>query len=81
MLSSLICRYLNALENEGGAGWLAENVKSKNVSSWNDPLGVLIMGVRQLGLSGWKPEECNAIGNELLSWQEKGLFEREGIFS
>ncbi|KAJ4723049.1 phosphoglucan, water dikinase, chloroplastic-like [Melia azedarach] len=74
----LFSRYLNALENEGGAGWLAENVKSKNVSSWNDPLGVLIMGVRQLGLSGWKPEECNAIGNELLSWQEKGLFEREG---
>ncbi|GMP55368.1 hypothetical protein CsSME_00020210 [Camellia sinensis var. sinensis] len=74
----LFSRFLNAIEAVGGARWLVENVESKNVSSWNDPLGTLIVGIRQLGLSGWKPEECNAIGNELLAWQEKGLLEKEG---
>uniref|UniRef100_A0A2P2L2M0 Phosphoglucan water dikinaseic n=1 Tax=Rhizophora mucronata TaxID=61149 RepID=A0A2P2L2M0_RHIMU len=74
----LLSRFLNALEALGGAKWLADNVESKNVSSWNDPLGALIIGVNQLGLSSWKPEECAAIGNELLAWQERGFFEREG---
>lgn len=71
-------RYLNALDAVGGANWLAKNVESKNVSSWNDPLSALTVGIRQLGLSGWRPEECSAIGNELFVWQEKGLSEREG---
>ncbi|KAF9603463.1 hypothetical protein IFM89_036266 [Coptis chinensis] len=35
---------------------------------------------RQLGLSGWKLEECTAIENELLVWKQKCLTEREGIF-
>uniref|UniRef100_A0A6M2ETZ3 CBM20 domain-containing protein n=1 Tax=Populus davidiana TaxID=266767 RepID=A0A6M2ETZ3_9ROSI len=74
----LLSRFLNALEAAGGAKWLADNVESKNISSWNDPLGALIVGVRQLGLSGWRPEECAAIGTELLAWQEKRLFEKEG---
>ncbi|KAJ8755383.1 hypothetical protein K2173_019181 [Erythroxylum novogranatense] len=74
----LLSRFINALEAAGGAKWLTDNVESKNVSSWNDPLGALTIGVHQLGLSGWKPEECVVIGNELLAWQEKGLFEREG---
>ncbi|XP_002518612.2 phosphoglucan, water dikinase, chloroplastic [Ricinus communis] len=74
----LLSRLLNTLENVGGAKWLVDNVESKNVSSWNDPLGALIVGVHQLGLSGWKPEECAAIGSELLAWQEKGLFDKEG---
>ncbi|KAH7573367.1 hypothetical protein JRO89_XS03G0130200 [Xanthoceras sorbifolium] len=74
----LLSRFLNALEARGGSRWLAETVESKNVSSWDDSLGVLVVGVRQLGLSCWKPEECTAIGNELLAWQEKGLFESEG---
>ncbi|GLU18569.1 hypothetical protein SLE2022_348620 [Rubroshorea leprosula] len=74
----LLSRLLNALEAMGGANWLADNVESKNISSWNDPLGALVVGLRQLGLSGWKLEECTAIGNELISWQEKGLFEKEG---
>ncbi|XP_050236543.1 phosphoglucan, water dikinase, chloroplastic isoform X2 [Mercurialis annua] len=74
----LLSRLLNTLENVGGAKWLSDNVNSKNVSSWNDPLRALVVGVRQLGLSGWKPEECAAIGSELLAWQEKGLSEKEG---
>lgn len=73
------CRFLNALEAKGGAHWLAKNMESKNVGSWNDPLGVLVVGVGQLGLSCWRPEECTAIRNELLSWQAKGLSAKEGM--
>lgn len=53
-------------------------MNSKNISSWSDPIGALIVGIRQLGLSGWKPEECIAIGNELRAWEERGLLETEG---
>lgn len=62
----------------GGASWLAANVQSKNVNLWNDPLGALIIGIHQLKLSGWKPEECGAIENELIAWSKRGLHEREG---
>lgn len=72
-------RFVNAVEVLGGADWLAENVTAKNVSSWNDPIGALTVGIQQLGLSGWKPEECKAVGNELLSWKERGILEIEGI--
>lgn len=64
----------------GGASWLAANLESKNVNSWNDPLGALIIGVHQLKLSNWKPEECNAIENELIAWSTRGLSESEGKF-
>ncbi|XP_038877930.1 phosphoglucan, water dikinase, chloroplastic [Benincasa hispida] len=74
----LLSRFLNVLEATRGADWLAENVKSKNVSCWNDPLDALISGAHQLGLSGWKPEECVAIVNEIGAWKERGLAEREG---
>ncbi|CAK9138207.1 unnamed protein product [Ilex paraguariensis] len=73
-------RFLNAIEARGGAHFLAKNVELMNVNPWNDPIGALILGIRQLSLSGWKPEECTAIGNELLTWKEKGFLEREGIF-
>ncbi|XP_075085302.1 phosphoglucan, water dikinase, chloroplastic-like isoform X2 [Nicotiana tabacum] len=74
----LLSRFVNAVEALGGADSLAENVAQKNVSSWNDPIGALNVGIQQLGLSGWKPEECKAVGNELLSWKERGLSETEG---
>ncbi|KAM5569788.1 phosphoglucan, water dikinase, chloroplastic [Rosa sericea] len=73
----LLSRFANELEAMGGAHWLAQDVKSKDVSSWNDPLGALIVGVHQLRLSGWKPEECAAIQNELLAWKARGLSETE----
>ncbi|KAL2928069.1 Phosphoglucan water dikinase chloroplastic [Bienertia sinuspersici] len=57
----------------GGASWLVESLESKNISSWNEPLDALTIGIRQLGLSGWKLEECAAIGNELRAWKDKGL--------
>lgn len=71
-------RYLNALEAAGGVDWLSEKVKPEKINSWNDPLDALIVGIRQLGLSGWQPEECVAIGNELAAWKSKLLSEREG---
>jgi len=73
-------RFLNELEVLGGASWLAANVQSKNVNLWNDSLGALIIGIHQLKLSGWKPEECGAIENELIAWSKRGLSEREGNF-
>ncbi|KAF9610095.1 hypothetical protein IFM89_019935 [Coptis chinensis] len=74
----LLSRFLNALEAMGGLSWLAQNAGPVNASSWNDPLDALAVGIRQLGLSGWKLEECTAIENELLAWKQKGLTEREG---
>ncbi|KAL3506570.1 hypothetical protein ACH5RR_031952 [Cinchona calisaya] len=74
----LFSRFLNVLENLGGAHQLAGNLDINNVSSWNDPLEVLVVGIHQLGLSGWKPNECRAIGNELMAWKARGLLEREG---
>ncbi|CAA0840857.1 Phosphoglucan- water dikinase- chloroplastic [Striga hermonthica] len=74
----LLSRFLNALEAVGGAHWLAKNAEQKNVDSWGDPLGALIIGIHQLGLSGWKPEECRVIGKELMAWQDRGLQETEG---
>ncbi|XAR58188.1 Phosphoglucan, water dikinase [Bertholletia excelsa] len=74
----LLSRIVNAIEAMGGAQWLAENAESKNVNSWVDPLDAFLVGIQQLGLSGWKPEECIAIGNEILAWKEKGISEREG---
>ncbi|XP_057957184.1 phosphoglucan, water dikinase, chloroplastic [Malania oleifera] len=74
----LLSRFLNALDAVGGAHWLAENVESRNVSSWNDALRSLIVGIRHLVLSGWNTEECTAIGDELIAWKERGLSEREG---
>ncbi|ESQ32164.1 hypothetical protein EUTSA_v10003634mg [Eutrema salsugineum] len=74
----LLSRFLNALETIGGAVQLAKDVESGNVASWNDPLDALVLGVHQVGLSGWKKEECLAIGNELLAWRERDLLEKEG---
>ncbi|KAG8378349.1 hypothetical protein BUALT_Bualt08G0128100 [Buddleja alternifolia] len=40
-------RFLNALEAIGGANWLAENADQKKVNSWADPIGALVVSVRQ----------------------------------
>lgn len=76
-----LCRFVNILEEMGGSSWLADNVGSKNISLWAHPLVALNIGLHQVGLSGWKLEECNAIQNELLSWLQKGISDKEGIFN
>ncbi|GAB2221724.1 hypothetical protein Droror1_Dr00012910 [Drosera rotundifolia] len=74
----LFSRFLNSLDATGGASWLVETLESKHVNSWNGPLDALLIGISQLGLSGWKAAECSAIRNELHAWKEKGLSEKEG---
>ncbi|TYH03746.1 hypothetical protein ES288_A09G243800v1 [Gossypium darwinii] len=74
----LLSRLHNTHEAMGGTNWLADHLDTKKASSWNNPLRSLILGVHQLGLSGWKPGECAAIGSELTAWQEKGLLDKEG---
>ncbi|XP_057798732.1 phosphoglucan, water dikinase, chloroplastic [Salvia miltiorrhiza] len=74
----LLSRFVNALEAVGGAHWLAESVEQKNATSWSEPLNALVASIHQLGVSGWKPDECKAIGNELIAWQNRGLLETEG---
>ncbi|XP_042390095.1 phosphoglucan, water dikinase, chloroplastic-like [Zingiber officinale] len=74
----ILSRFVNILEEMGGSSWLADNVGSKNISPWAHPLVALNIGLRQVGLSGWKLEECNAIQNELLSWLQKGISDKEG---
>ena len=75
-------RYINALEALGGSASLAQGLdRDANTSIWGDTLEALAIGINQVSFSGWKPEECTAIGNELLSWKQKGLSETEGAFS
>ncbi|GAB2283122.1 hypothetical protein Dimus_017652 [Dionaea muscipula] len=73
--------FLNSLDAIGGASWLPETLESKDVTSWNELFDALLIGIHQLGLSGWTPEECSAIGNELRTWKEKGLPEKEALWS
>ncbi|PWZ44952.1 Phosphoglucan, water dikinase, chloroplastic [Zea mays] len=73
----LLSRYINALEALGGSASLAEGLPT-NTSLWDDALDALIIGINQVCFSGWKPNECSAIVNELLSWKQKGLSEFEG---
>ncbi|KAL6643462.1 hypothetical protein ACP70R_018228 [Stipagrostis hirtigluma subsp. patula] len=73
----LLSRYINALEALGGSASLADGL-ARNTSIWDDALDALMIGIAQVSFSGWKPEECIAIGNELLSWKQTGLPETEG---
>ncbi|KAG0485880.1 hypothetical protein HPP92_009959 [Vanilla planifolia] len=73
----LLSRIINELETLGGSSWLALGVNSKIFGPWNNSLGALIVGIRQVELSGWRFEECNAIANEVLAWKLKGLSVRE----
>lgn len=74
----LLSRFVNALDTMGGATMLASELQSRHVNSWNHPLGAVVLGIRQLGLSGWQQGECMAIENEIQAWQSAGLAEKEG---
>lgn len=54
---------------QGGAEGLAEARADK---AWSLPLGAAVLGVRQLGLSGWEQTECFALENEIGAWQQAG---------
>ncbi|KAH9305067.1 hypothetical protein KI387_009471 [Taxus chinensis] len=74
----LLSRFVNALESGGGPSWLAREARFRNTTSWDHPLGALVTGIRQLGLSGWQQKECISIENELQAWQKMGISEMEG---
>ncbi len=54
---------------QGGAEGLAESSADK---AWSLPLGAAVLGVRQMGLSGWEQAECFALENEIGAWQQAG---------
>lgn len=74
----LLSRFINAVESSGGSSWLSASIESTNTGPWNDPIDALIAGVKQVRLSGWRPDECSAISSELDAWKDKGLSEKEG---
>lgn len=55
---------------QGGAEGLSEAAAADK--AWSLPLGAAVLGVRQLGLSGWEQAECFALENELVAWQQAG---------
>ncbi|CAL8462111.1 g1642 [Coccomyxa elongata] len=65
----LLSRFLNLLDARGSAEGLAEARADK---AWSLPLGAAVLGVRQLGLSGWEQTECFALENEIGAWQQAG---------
>ncbi|TVU50595.1 hypothetical protein EJB05_01972 [Eragrostis curvula] len=75
----LLSRYINALEALGGSASLAQGGAS-NGSIWDDALDALIIGIDQVSFSGWKAEECIAIGNELRSWKHKGNEDEKDVW-
>jgi hypothetical protein len=54
---------------QGGAQLLSDAQSDK---AWSLPLGAAVLGVRQLGLSGWEQAECFALENEIGAWQQAG---------
>ncbi|EEC69133.1 hypothetical protein OsI_38056 [Oryza sativa Indica Group] len=73
----LLSRFINTLEALGGSASLAKDV-ARNTTLWDTTLDALVIGINQVSFSGWKTDECIAIGNEILSWKQKGLSESEG---
>lgn len=71
-------RFSNSVIAMGGSEILANEAKSKRVNGWNHPLGAIVLGIRNLGLSGWQQSECMAIENEIMTWQSAGMVEKEG---
>lgn len=69
----LLSRFINTLEAGGGAPSLATEAAAGNTGKWAHALGATVLGVRQLGLSGWQRAECVAIENELSAWQSAQL--------
>lgn len=62
-------RLLNMLDGLGGPAFLA----SAHEKEWAQPLGAAVLAVRHCGLSGWQPDECMAVEEELAAWQKLGL--------
>ncbi|KAF3638667.1 hypothetical protein FXO38_23127 [Capsicum annuum] len=63
------------------AVWTVYILPSPDLTLWEHTgfvVVVVILLMIKLGLSGWKPEECKAVGNELLLWKKRGISKNEG---
>lgn len=56
---------------QGGSGALAS---TRSDIAWSHPLAMLLLGVRNLGLSGWMLSECAALEHEVSAWQQEGVY-------
>jgi len=66
----LLSRFENSIEARGGSKMLA----SAADGSWGLPIGAMVVGLRNLGLSGFALSECMALEFELTAWQKIGTF-------
>jgi phosphoglucan, water dikinase len=64
----LLSRYVNEMESSGTPAALAGGRQD----AWAKPLGMLVLSVRHLGLSGWAPAECMALDTDIGTWQKLG---------
>lgn len=65
----LLSRYLNDMDSSNMSAQLTQGRNDV----WANPLGMLVLSVRHLGLSGWKPAECFALDNDISTWQKLGV--------
>ncbi|PHU14035.1 hypothetical protein BC332_15240 [Capsicum chinense] len=66
------------------AVWIMYILPSPDLTLWEHTgfvVVVVILLMIKLGLSGWKPEECKAIGNELLLWKKRGSEDGKTIWA
>ena len=69
----LLSRYMNHIYDSGTVGQLTQGRNDV----WAQPLGMLVLSVRHLGLSGWKPAECFALDADISAWQKLGVANSE----
>lgn len=65
----LLSRYVNDMHDSGAVGLLTQGRNDV----WAHPLGMLVLSVRHLGMSGWKPAECFALDADIATWQKLGV--------
>lgn len=66
----LLSRFENSIEGRGGSKMLATAADG----SWALPIGAMVVGLRNLGLTGFDLSECMALEFELTAWQKVGTF-------
>lgn len=65
----LLSRYINLLEGHDKS---FDQLVKGGERSWALPLGALVLGLRNIALTGWEPQECMAIENEISRWHQLG---------
>lgn len=68
-----LSRVVGHLESQGGPGALAGG----SDNAWAQPLGALVLALRNVGLSGWEWGECAALDQEIAAWQAGGKLQEK----